>query len=193
MGNNKIKLKVRGAYRLKIFTTCVFALTILALNSSAEAANKCTSADGKVSFQDAPCVGGKAESLNLKSNSGAVPQNAAGAVGAASKPQSEAQRLEAQVAASVKGRRLYDLENVDYPLSLRLINQHRRNCEGEQTKLKVGQFAYVQNLYGKTHASQIASEMAAASARCNLKDRELKEQAETIKTECVKLGACKQQ
>ena len=134
-----------------------------------------------MSFQDAPCVGGKAESLNVRSNSSAVPQSATNAASAAGKPQSEAQRLEAQVAASVKARKLYDLENVDHPISLKLIDQHRRNCEGEQTKLKAGQFAYVQNLYGKTTASQIASEMAAASARCDLKDRELKEQAENDK------------
>ncbi len=166
---------------------CIAALLVPC--APALAANKCTGSDGKVSFQDAPCVGGKTENVNIKSNSGVVPLPNSNS---ANKPQSEAQRLEAQVASSVKERRLYDLENVDYPISLKLVAQHRRDCESEQAKLKAGQFAYVQNLYGKTHASQIASEMAAASARCDLKDRQLKEQAESIKAECLKFGGCKQ-
>ena len=165
------------------------AAALLVFCAPTLAVNKCTGSDGKVSFQDAPCVGGKAERISVKPSNGVVLQTNNSA---ASKPQSEAQRLEAQVATSVKGRRLYDLENVDYPISLKLVAQHRRDCETEQAKLKAGQFSYVQNLYGKTHASQMASEMAAASARCDLKDRQLKEQADSVKAECLRFGGCKQ-
>lgn len=174
---------------MKYLKCGLFAAALLVVCVPASAINKCTGADGKVSFQDAPCLGGKSESTSAKSSSGIMPQNSNAS---ANKPQSEAQRLEEQVDASVKKRRLYDLENVDYPVSLKLVAQHRRECEIEQAKLKAGQFAYVQNLYGKTHASQIASEMAAASARCDLKDRQLKEQADAVKVECQKLSGCKQ-
>lgn len=175
--------------KMKYLKCSLYAMALLVVCAQALAVNKCTSADGKVSFQDAPCMGGKSEFTGAKSSSGIAPQtnNAT-----PSKPQSEAQRLEAQVDASVKERRLYDLENVNYPVSMKLLEQHRRDCESEQVRLKAGQFAYVQNLYGKTHAAQIASEMAAASARCDLKDRQLKEQVDSVRAECLKFGGCKQ-
>jgi hypothetical protein len=52
------------------------------------AVNKCTGADGKVSFQDAPCAAGKAEALNIKASAGTTP---AAALPAAS-PSSPASR-----------------------------------------------------------------------------------------------------
>lgn len=166
-------------------------LAVLALCTPAWAANKCTGADGKVSFQDVPCVG-KSEQLNIRQGAPLSPA-AAGAVDVPgkSKPQSEAQRLDAITAASVKERKLYELQSVDYPVSLKIISDHRQACEAEQVRLKQGQFTYVQNLYGKTHAAQMASEMAAASARCDLKDRQLKEQSDSVKAECMKFGGCK--
>lgn len=47
------------------------------------AVNKCTAADGKVSFQDAPCAAGKAESLSIKA-SASTPSTAAPAPKASS-------------------------------------------------------------------------------------------------------------
>ena len=171
--------------------TGVCALALLAFYLPAMAINKCTGADGKVSFQDAPCVG-TGELLTVKPASGRAPTASASA-GAASeaKRQTDVQRAEASITASINERRLANVQNIFYPQSLHLIDQHRRTCEKEQATLKGGQFAYVQNLYGKTHAAQIASEMAAASARCDLKDRELKEQSEALKSECLNLGGCK--
>lgn len=173
------------------FKSIVFASALLALCAPVMAITKCTGADGKVSFQDAPCAG-KSEAVNIRPASGpgrAAEPAAAAASGA--KRQTESQRLDASVAASVKERRLADVQNIYYPQAIGSIDQHRRACVQEQADMKSGQFRYVQNLYGKTHAAQMASEMAAASARCDLKDRELKEQSEALKAECIKLGGCK--
>lgn len=149
------------------------------------AVNKCTGPDGKVTFQDAPC-NGKGEMLVIKpaSGPGTLPDPAENA------KNTVVQRMEATVAASQKQRRLSEVETIYLPQSQVAVEQHRRSCEQEQKDLASGQFKYVQNLYGKTHAAQIASEMAAASTRCDTKDRELKEQLDALRSECTRLGGC---
>ena len=149
------------------------------------AVNKCTGPDGKVTFQDAQCAA-KGETLVIKpaSGLGTLPDTAGNT------KNTIVQRMEATVAASQKQRRLSEVETIYLPQSQLVMEQHRRSCEQEQKDLASGQFKYVQNLYGKTHAAQIASEMAAASTRCNTKDRELKEQLDALRSECTSLGGC---
>ncbi len=65
---------------------------------------------------------------------------------------------------------------------------HRTACARKQTDLAAQQYAYQQNLYGKTHAAQIASEMAATAALCETKDRELKEITDALLKECASLS-----
>lgn len=50
-----------------MFKQTLFLLAAL-LTVPVWAVNKCTGADGKVSFQDAPCSGGKAETLRIQSS-----------------------------------------------------------------------------------------------------------------------------
>ena len=168
------------------FRSAALAISLV-FCSQAWAINKCAAPDGTVVFQDAPCAG-KGEKLVVKpaSGLGAAPDMADGA------KKSNVQEMEATVAASQKQRRRTEVENIFLPQSKSVLEQHRRGCEQEQKDLASGQFKYVQNLYGKTHAAQIASEMAAASARCDTKDRELKEQFEALRSECTGLGGCKQ-
>lgn len=170
----------------------LLALACLAA-SPAWAVNKCT-IDGKTVFQDAPCPG-KGEQLNVKPASGSArPQSAStqSADGASStKPQTEAQRLEANVAASQKQRRLRELEQREVPGADHEIRSHLKACEEEQVRLERAKGAYVQNLYGKTDAAQKASEQAAAAARCDTKDRDLRATAARLRTECQQLGGCK--
>ena len=73
-----------------IFKSVFFAAALLALGAPALAINKCTGADGKVSFQDAPCVGGKTETLGLKSGGVITP------LPVANKPTNNAAQLNAQ-------------------------------------------------------------------------------------------------
>jgi hypothetical protein len=62
--------------------------------------------------------------------------------------------------------------------------KHSASCEQRQNELAASQYAYRQNLYGKTHAAQIASEMAAAAAKCDTKDRELQRNFDALAKEC---------
>lgn len=171
---------------------------LLLAASPAWAINKCTGADGKVAFQDAPCQG-KGEVLDVKPASGrgaasvaaVAPTPGASAPVRATQPVTEAQRIEAQVLASQRERRLRDIETMAVPQATAALDMHRRGCEQEQKDLASNQYRYMQNLYGKTHAAQMASEMAAASARCDTKDRELKEHLEALKSECAALSGCK--
>jgi hypothetical protein len=156
------------------------------------AINKCTPADGRTVFQDAPCQG-KGEVLDVKPAAGrAAPVSTGGATAiSGGKSMTEAQRIEAQILTSQKERRRRDLETIETLQAAGALDTHRRGCEQEQKNLSFEQYKYRQNLYGKTHAAQVASEMAAASARCDLKDRALKEQLEALKSECIALSGCK--
>lgn len=168
-----------------------FLLAALATASApALAVNKCTGVDGKVTFQDAPCTGGKAERISAKPASGysaapatpaATPASAAGATA----PKTEAARLEGLIAASQRDRRSHELRERLLPNAERAVSDHRTACADKQKALADQQYAYQQNLYGKTHAAQIASEMAASAATCETKARELKEAADVLTKECV--------
>lgn len=105
----------------------------------------------------------------------------------ASEPQSEAQRLERIVSNSQRDRRGKDLRDSMLPLAETALNEHRKKCEQRQAALSSSQYAYQQNLYGKVHAAQIASEMAAEAATCDRKDRELKENLDLLVKECASI------
>lgn len=164
------------------------ALSAALAVSPAWAVNKCTGPDGRVAFQDAPCAG-KGEALTVRPSSGAA--RAAPADAGGNKPQTNAERIEGQIAASQKERRLRELTQREVPVAQSAVTQHLADCEAEQARIQRDQFAYVQNLYGKTHAAQKASEMAAAAARCDMRDRELRAVADNLLAECRQLGGCK--
>lgn len=88
-------------------------------------------------------------------------------------------------------RRLRDLQERIVPVAERDLLQHREACKARQEALERSQNAYVQNLWGKTHSAQMASEMAANAALCDTKDRELKEALDVARRECVQLGGCR--
>ena len=174
-------------------TKVIFAAVILAsLCAPSWAINKCTGADGRVVFQDAACAG-KGEQLNVRPASGdsTAPQATSSPVqNSANKPPSESQRLEGLIADSQRDRRKRELQERLVPYAQADIANHKASCKETQAKLEQSQYAYVQNLYGKTHAAQKASEMAAAAALCDTKDRELKENLDTLRKECTAVGGC---
>lgn len=181
---------------MKLFL--IVAALLSTIFAPAWAINKCTGVDGKVAFQDAPCQG-KGEILDVKPASGrGLTAYAAGATGAGAtapvssvKPMTEAERIEKQVAQSQRERRRRDLEQMFVPQAKAATEQHRASCAERQKNLEASKYAYKQNLYGKTHAAQIASEMAAASAACETRDRELKENLDALRKECDALGCSK--
>lgn len=101
--------------------------------------------------------------------------------------QTEAQRLEAIVSDSQRDRRKRDLRERILPEAEAALVKHTADCEQRQSELAASQYAYRQNLYGKTHAAQIASEIAASAATCNTKDRELRGKIELAAKECATL------
>ena len=171
-----------------LFGTLAFAAAVLTV-LPAWAINKCTGSDGSVVFQDAPCAG-KGEAITVRPASGAAPSRLANS-DASGAPQSEAQRIQASVSASQKERRLRDLTQREVPTAEAAIDAHLLACAQQQRQIEAGKFAYVQNLYGKTHAAQVAAEQAAAASRCDTKDRELRAQAQRVRKECAELGGCK--
>lgn len=167
-------------------------ISSITTTSPAWAVNKCV-IDGQLVFQDAPCPG-KGETLVLRPALGAAkgPTTLAPVSGdGPSKPMSEAQRLEANIAASQKQRRLRELEQRQVPDADLAIRSHLQACKDEQDRLERAKGQYVQNLYGKTDSAQRASEQAAAAARCDTKDRDLRATAAAIRSECQQLGGCK--
>lgn len=168
------------------FTAGLLAAIAVLVCEPAAAINKCTGADGRVVFQDAPCSG-KGEQLDVRpaTGSAAKAQTAMPAGGGASS--SEAQRLEGLIATSQRQRRAQDLRERLLPNAEEARNSHRAGCAQRQKDLAAQQYAYQQNLYGKTHAAQIASEMAASAASCETRDRELKESLDALVNECTAL------
>jgi hypothetical protein len=169
-------------------TTKALAVLLCMAAGSSWAINKCTQPDGSVAFQDAPCAG-KGEALNVRPASGASKASAPAPDGAPA--QTNAQRMEGQIAASQKERRLRELEQRLVPGAENAIWAHTQACKEEQARLEQAKGYYVQNLYGKTDAAQRAAEQAAAAARCDTKDRELREDFANVKAECRDLGGCK--
>lgn len=153
------------------------------------AITKCTDPSGKVTFQDSACTVGKSEVVEAKPASGRAVSATAPLSGPSNSggPTSEAARLEGIVTASQNSRRARDLRERVLPDAERGVSQHRLACAEKQKTLAADQYAYRQNLYGKTHAAQIASEMAAAAALCDTKDRELKDVVDTLLKECAVL------
>lgn len=145
----------------------------------AAAINRCIEADGKTVFQDAPCAGAGGR-IEVKPASGGGRPQAAGGV-------TEADRIEAQIKDSQRQSRRIDLRDRVLPRAKQEYEAHRSWCEAELRRLDDEQYRYVQNLYGKTHAAQIASEKAAASSRCDTRARELREQVISLEKECVNL------
>ena len=175
---------------MKVIGSAVLVCAAM-LSLPAAAINKCTGADGKVSFQDAPCNTSRSETVDVRPASGRTTPSPTPVRSpndpAAPSPVSEAARLDGIVAASQRSRRALDLRERVLPDAERAVKEHRQACDAKQKELAAQQYVYQQNLYGKTHAAQMASEMAAAAVRCDTKDRELKEALDVLAKECATL------
>ena len=166
-------------------------LALAALSAPALAqVYKCPDASGRTVLQQAPCAGGA--QLEVKPASGHAPRPVAAASSspAGAKPMTEAQRLNALSDASARNRRKQDLDERMVPRARTEMYAHRDQCRRTQEQLRADQYRYEQNLYGKTHAAQRASEMAAQSAQCDTRDRELTTAFTTLLGECKQLGGC---
>lgn len=97
------------------------------LLTPAWAINKCTGADGKVAFQDAPCQVGKSEQISVRPASGDGPttHTPMPASNATDRQKTEAQRLEALISDSQRDRRKRDLQERLFPDAQAEIANHK--------------------------------------------------------------------
>lgn len=160
-----------------------FFLTLL-MTSPAWAVYKCPEASGRIAIQQAPCVDGTKLDVKPASGPATVPSAPDG------KPQTEAERLNSLTAASARERRRRDLQERIVPNASSDIYAHRDACQRTQAALEADQYRYEQNLYGKTHATQRASEMAAAAAQCDTRDRDLRAALGRALEQCKEAGGC---
>lgn len=174
---------------MKLIASIALALTACA--PAMAQVYKCPDAGGRTVIQQVPCAGGKELSVKPASGHAATMTAAPASSGdSAAKPMTEAERINAKTDASARERRRRELQTIVLPEARAAMYAHRDRCAAEQNALKARQYDYVQNLYGKTHAAQIASEMAAKSAQCDTQDRTNLTQFNTLLTECKGLGGC---
>lgn len=166
-------------------------------SGQAWAINKCTGPGGAVVFQDAPCAG-KGEALTVRPASGAAPKPLPTDAAAASndgvspsRPLTEAQRIERQVAASQQDRRKQELEVRLVPDAEGAIHRHRAVCDRDMKALQAKKARANNNLAGATWEGSISGEMTALATTCDTRNRELREDAATLRAECQSLGGCK--
>lgn len=156
----------------KIVVAAWAALALLSL--PAAAVNKCTAPDGSVAFQDAPCAG-KGEAV--------VVRPASGPGGLAPGGVSEAQRINAAIDRSAAARRVVELDALLIPRATQALQRHQLRCTQQRAELERSQYAYRQNLYGKTHAAQMASEMVQLTLDCEREEKALLRTLRTLEQE----------
>ncbi|MGQ0711624.1 MAG: DUF4124 domain-containing protein [Rhodoferax sp.] len=166
------------------------AVCVAAVCAPAWAINKCTGADGKVTFQDAPCQAGRSEQISVRPASGHAEAPQPIAPGQA-QPKSEAQRIESFVAESQKKRRADEYEFRIVPEAQQAVINQRRACDKQLQDLKESKRLASNNLAGATWEGSISTEMSAVATRCDTRNRELRDELENLRKECRALGGCK--
>ena len=152
------------------YAACALALGFLA---PAWAINKCTGADGKVAFQDAPCVGGQSEKIEARpAMEGATPI-------------APAQSTGKEGAFGPSWQRKNYLQNQGVPQARAAVDRNQRECAAAPAEA----VAHAGPLRRSTLASgtQFAQERAAADAKgksaCEARTEELREQLRTLEKE----------
>ena len=172
-------------------TVFMVMATVVACAPAMAQIYKCPDASGRAVIQQMPCTNGKKLEVKPASGQAQAPVLApASAASDAKKPMTEAERLNALTEESARERRRMSLEERAVPGAWADIENHRGACDRMQAKLRAEQYKYEQNLYGKTHAAQMASEMAASAAQCDIRDRELNATFKRTVEACKKVGGC---
>lgn len=167
----------------------VIVLSALALLAATPvwAINKCTGADGKVAFQDAPCAG-KGEKIEVRPASGAAPKAAASAAGAtattgvAAPP---AKKKEGAFGESWR-RRTY-LENQGVPGARGALQSNKRDCERKLADLEARKSTANNNLAGATYLQSLSAQMQAEATMCDMRSRDLSTKLQALEKELGEL------
>lgn len=155
------------------------AILFLALTASAPAlaVNKCTTPDGRVTYQDAPCVVGKSQEVDVS------PPVAGGKV----PPSAEAARIEGVVAASQRSRRALELRERLLPDAEVAVQKHQAACDARVRELTEKRAALGQNRFARGAVQETTQELRSITASCRARDRELKASLQSLSRECTNL------
>lgn len=165
----------------KILGACI-ALTSLTLPIQAVAINKCVSSDGKVSFQEQPCVG-KGGAIEVKPASGSAPAIPRADTGTSSNPTTTAPGSKKEGVFGETYRRKLDLETHLISATRGQLNGHLQRCDAQQRELAAKKGQARNNLAGATWEQSISAEMQAAATTCDTKARDLRTQLEGYEKE----------
>jgi hypothetical protein len=159
----------------KVTTAMLFLA--LAASGPAFAVNKCTTPDGRVTYQDAPCVGGKSREVDVS------PPVAGDKV----PPSPEAARIEGAIAASQRSRRALELRERLLPDAEVAVQKHHAACDARVRELTEQRAALGQNRFARGAAQEATMELRSTTASCRAKDRELKANLQSLARECANL------
>lgn len=178
--------------RLSLFRAIYSTAILAALACPAHAINKCTGADGKVVFQDAPCMG-HGETIEVRPASGAAPKPAASAntaagAAAAAPAQAATPARKENVFGERWQRRTY-LENRGIPDARAAIDGHQADCAAQQAQLAAKKTRATNSLAGATWEESISGEMQAAATTCDTRARELRAELDSLQRELRELQA----
>lgn len=156
------------------------------------AINKCTGADGKTVFQDAPCAG-KGEKIEVRPASGnapvATPAAATAPTIAPAAASATAPTSKKEGAFGPAWQRRTFLENRGIADARGAVQAHQAQCEAKQRELASKKNLARNNLAGATWEQSISSEMQAAAAICDSKSRDLRSQLDGLERELRELQA----
>lgn len=155
--------------------------------SPAWAINKCKGPDGKVTFQDAPCMG-QGEKIEVRPASGATPKPAAPVAAASAPAQAAAPARKENVFGERWQRRTY-LENRGIPDARAAIDGHQADCAAQQAQLASKKKRATNSLAGATWEDSISGEMQAAATTCDTRARELRAEFDSLQRELRELQA----
>lgn len=169
----------------------------IALAGPAFAINKCTGADGKTVFQDAPCMG-KGETITVKPASGQAPAPVVATPATAATDAAPAATAQAPTAAArkegafgEKWRRKTDLESHLISNARGELSNHMQRCRQQQADLAAKKGSARNNLAGATWEASISGEMQAAATLCDTKARDIRAKLEGYERELRELAAVK--
>jgi septal ring factor EnvC (AmiA/AmiB activator) len=159
----------------------VISLLFLAVGASgpALAVNKCTGADGRVTYQDGPCIGGRTQEVDVTPPMSVGPS--------AHRPSSETARLEALLSASQRSRRALELRERLLPDAEAAVRKNQAACEARHKELVEQRAALGQNRFTRGQAQQATADLRSERATCQSKDRELKANLQSLSRECASL------
>lgn len=140
------------------YKTCIFAAVVL-LQAPVWAVNKCTGPGGKVSFQDAPCIG-QGDKITVKPASGFVAPTEA----------TTQTRTQANLDA-LQGERVRREKWIAMNDTRIALNNQRNQCADEQKQLANSKAWSRNNLAGATRDVSISQEMTAAAVACDSRTR----------------------